>query len=77
MNVHVLTSGYWPTYPIMEARLPMELGEYQETFKQFYLQKHNGRRLQWYNFLGTCTVKAKFKNGAKELQVSMFQASCS
>jgi cullin-4 len=22
MHVSVLTSGFWPTYPIMEARLP-------------------------------------------------------
>ncbi|GMH32280.1 hypothetical protein BSKO_00114 [Bryopsis sp. KO-2023] len=73
MNVHVLTSGYWATYPIMKARLPNELETYQEVFKQFYLQKHTGRRLQWYNLLGTCTLRARFPSGLKELQVSLFQ----
>jgi len=73
MNVHVLTSGYWPTYPIMEAVLPAELERYQEVFKTFYLQKYSGRRLQWHNSLGTCVLKSKFPLGVKELQVSLFQ----
>ena len=33
MNVNVLTSGYWPTYPHLEAKLPDELSRYQAVFK--------------------------------------------
>lgn len=33
MNVNVLTSGYWPTYPHLEAKLPDELSRYQTVFK--------------------------------------------
>lgn len=29
MSVHVLTSGYWPSYHPMEVRLPHELNLYQ------------------------------------------------
>ena len=29
MQVNVLTSGYWPTYPIVECRLPSELSQGQ------------------------------------------------
>ena len=33
MNVNVLTSGYWPSYPHLEAKLPDELTRYQSVFK--------------------------------------------
>ena len=34
--------------------------QYQETFKNFYLSKHSGRKLQWQNTLGHCVLKADF-----------------
>eukprot|EP00191_Tetraselmis_sp_GSL018_P019609 CAMPEP_0177587888 /NCGR_PEP_ID=MMETSP0419_2-20121207/5910_1 /TAXON_ID=582737 /ORGANISM="Tetraselmis sp., Strain GSL018" /LENGTH=773 /DNA_ID=CAMNT_0019078005 /DNA_START=166 /DNA_END=2484 /DNA_ORIENTATION=+ len=73
MNVSVLTSGYWPTYPVMDAKLPEELNRYQEVFKEFYLSKHSGRRLVWCNTLGSCVVRTQFPNGVKELSVSLLQ----
>eukprot|EP00245_Coleochaete_scutata_P015265 TRINITY_DN6730_c1_g2_i1.p1 TRINITY_DN6730_c1_g2~~TRINITY_DN6730_c1_g2_i1.p1 ORF type:complete len:826 (+),score=198.29 TRINITY_DN6730_c1_g2_i1:104-2581(+) len=73
MSVHVLTTGYWPTYPPMEIRLPHELNVYQDIFKDFYLSKHSGRRLMWQNSLGHCVLKADFPKGKKELAVSLFQ----
>ena len=73
MSVHILTSGYWPTYPILEAKLPQELTQYQTVFKDFYLSKHSGRRLVWHNSQGHCTVRAHFAKGTKELSVSLFQ----
>lgn len=30
MNVNIMTAGYWPTYPVVDARLPAELNEYQQ-----------------------------------------------
>ncbi|KAI8568421.1 hypothetical protein RHMOL_Rhmol02G0197900 [Rhododendron molle] len=33
MSVHVLTTGYWPTYPPMDVRLPHELNLYQVLHK--------------------------------------------
>eukprot|EP00210_Caulerpa_lentillifera_P001604 g1542.t1 len=75
MNVLVLTCGIWPSYPIIDARLPNELEQCKQIFEEFYLQKHNGRRLQWHNSLSTCILKAKFTAGPKELQVSILQAT--
>ncbi|KAK1305136.1 Cullin-4 [Acorus calamus] len=73
MSVHVLTTGYWPTYPPMDVRLPHELNVYQDIFREFYLSKYNGRRLMWQNSLGHCVLKAGFPKGKKELAVSLFQ----
>ncbi|KAJ6834821.1 cullin-4 [Iris pallida] len=71
--VHVLTTGYWPTYQPMDVRLPHELNVYQDIFKEFYLSKYSGRRLMWQNSLGHCVLKADFPKGKKELAVSLFQ----
>ena len=30
MNVNILTSGYWPSYPIIDAKMPGELNDYQQ-----------------------------------------------
>lgn len=75
MNVLVLTCGIWPSYPVIDARLPDALEKCEQIFEEFYLQKHNGRRLQWHNSLGTCHLRAKFDAGTKELQVSLLQVS--
>ncbi|GMJ14199.1 cullin4 [Hibiscus trionum] len=73
MSVHVLTTGYWPTYLHTVLRLPHELNVYQDIFKEFYLSKYSGRRLMWQNSLGHCVLKADFPKGKKELTVSLFQ----
>ncbi|KYM98338.1 Cullin-4B, partial [Cyphomyrmex costatus] len=74
LTVSILTMGYWPTYPVMEVTLPMEMVQYQDVFNKFYLGKHSGRKLQWQPTLGHCVLKAWFNQGNKELQVSLFQA---
>uniref|UniRef100_A0A4W3IVZ4 Cullin-4B n=1 Tax=Callorhinchus milii TaxID=7868 RepID=A0A4W3IVZ4_CALMI len=73
LTVNILTMGYWPTYVPMEVHLPLEMVKLQEVFKDFYLGKHSGRKLQWQSTLGHCVLKAEFKEGKKELQVSLFQ----
>ncbi|XP_049623516.1 cullin-4B isoform X2 [Suncus etruscus] len=73
LTVNILTMGYWPTYIPMEVHLPPEMVKLQEIFKTFYLGKHSGRKLQWQSTLGHCVLKADFKEGKKELQVSLFQ----
>ena len=74
LSVHVLTQGYWPTYPPVEVSLPQEVLKLQEIFSTYYTTKHNGRRLQWHPYLGHCTLKANFPQGKKELVVSLLQA---
>lgn len=74
LTVNILTMGYWPTYPVMEVNMPAELVEYQNFFTKFYLNKHSGRKLQWQPTLGHCVLKARFDQGPKDLQVSLFQS---
>ncbi|XP_004631217.1 cullin-4A [Octodon degus] len=73
LTVNILTMGYWPTYTPMEVHLPPEMVRLQEVFKTFYLGKHSGRKLQWQTTLGHAVLKAEFKEGKKEIQVSLFQ----
>ncbi|KAG7315715.1 hypothetical protein KOW79_020581 [Hemibagrus wyckioides] len=73
LTVNILTMGYWPTYTPMDVHLPSEMVKLQEVFKTFYLGKHSGRKLQWQPTLGHAVLKAEFKEGKKELQVSLFQ----
>jgi cullin 4 len=47
----------------------------QKAFEEHYLSKTSGRRLVWYSILETCTLKARYSNGDKDLQVSMHQAA--
>ncbi|KAL1493326.1 hypothetical protein ABEB36_011401 [Hypothenemus hampei] len=73
MTVSILTMGYWPTYQPMDVHLPDHMVRLQDIFKEFYLSKHSGRKLQWQPTLGYCVVKAQFRSGLKELVVSLFQ----
>ncbi|XP_069493252.1 cullin-4A [Ambystoma mexicanum] len=73
LTVNILTMGYWPTYTPMEIHLTPEMVKLQEIFKAFYLGKHSGRKLQWQSNLGHAVLKAEFKEGKKEIQVSLFQ----
>uniref|UniRef100_A0A674BZH7 Cullin-4A n=1 Tax=Salmo trutta TaxID=8032 RepID=A0A674BZH7_SALTR len=73
LTVNILTMGYWPSYTPMEVHLPPEMVKLQEVFKLFYLGKHSGRKLQWQPTLGHAVLKTEFKEGKKELQVSLFQ----
>lgn len=73
LTVNILTMGYWPTYTPVEVHLTPEMIKLQEVFKTFYLGKHSGRKLQWQTTLGHAVLKAEFKEGKKEFQVSLFQ----
>jgi len=75
LTVQVLTSGFWPSYPMLDCALPGSLDAGQAIFRDYYLQQHSGRKLTWINSLGTCILKATFDCGVKEVAVSLFQAS--
>lgn len=74
LTVNILTMGNWPTYPVTEMTMPAQLVELQNIFNKFYLAKHSGRKLQWQPTLGHCVLKARFDQGLKDLQVSLFQS---
>jgi cullin 4 len=47
-----------------------QLAEYEK----FYSHKHKSRVLDWDHALGTATITARFKEGEKELSLSLYQA---
>lgn len=73
-EVHVLTTTYWPSAPAPAIKLPPQLAAAQEAFAKFYHDKFSGRRLTWQPAQAHCIVRGFFKNGTKELQLSLFQA---
>ncbi|OQS06850.1 Cullin family protein [Thraustotheca clavata] len=74
MQVHVLTTGFWPPYVPTEINMPAVLLPLKSIFESFYTAKYQGRQLQWQHSLGHCLVKSTFPKGRKELAVSLFQA---
>jgi cullin-4 len=75
VNMQVLTTGYWPAYPVVDTRLPAAMVEHQGRFAEYYGNKYQGRRLAWQSRLGQCVLKASFPKGRKELAVSQLQAT--
>jgi len=74
LTVSVLSMAFWPTYTATETHLPSYMTMYQEVFNKFYQGKYSGRKLTWQASLGHCVLRANFRSGQKELQVSLFQA---
>ncbi|KAF2077580.1 hypothetical protein CYY_001121 [Polysphondylium violaceum] len=73
LNVHVLTTGFWPTQNTSNCILPRDILLCCETFKSYYLSNHIGRLLLWQTNMGTSEVKANFPSKTHELQVSSYQ----
>jgi len=73
LNVHVLTTGFWPTQSASKCNLPPEILSCCETFKKFYTEKHSARRLTWQTNMGTGDIKALFGSKKHELNVSTYQ----
>jgi len=77
MDVQVLTTGNWPTYPKYPSIiLPPELLALRSKFEKYYDDKYQGRRIAWQYSLGNCIVKASFPKSAapKELIVNVCQS---
>ncbi|KAI8900753.1 cul4a protein [Globomyces pollinis-pini] len=73
-NVNILTSGYWPTYPIVDVILPETFCNYQRIFTDFYTKKYSGRRISWPVSLGHCNIQYHTQFGTKDLVVSLYQS---
>ena len=74
LNVSVLSSGSWPSYPDVPVTMPPEVIIAINDFETYYHTKYNGRQLQWKHQLAHCQIRARFPKGNKELVVSSFQA---
>eukprot|EP01038_Epipyxis_sp_PR26KG_P004921 gene4921-6884_t len=73
LEVHVLTTGYWPIDTIPLCRLPTSLLDCCTYFNNFYLEKNSGRKLSWLPSYGSVDIKASFPSGKKDLNVSTYQ----
>ncbi len=74
IDLQVLTAGYWPTPLHSEITLTPELSVLKTRFDEFYVSKHQGRRLVWAHQLERCLVSASFPKGRKDLEVTLPQA---
>ncbi|KAL8685497.1 MAG: hypothetical protein Q9218_007725 [Villophora microphyllina] len=74
LNVSVLSSAAWPSYPDVPLIVPRDVEQAAALFEQHYKSKHSGRRLGWKHSLAHCQLKANLPKGNKELVVSSYQA---
>lgn len=72
-KVNVLTKTFWPIQPsTQDIQLSEELSQLQSTFNDFYINKHNGRNLNFaYNF-GSIDIRIKFDKKIHELNMSLY-----
>lgn len=74
LNVYVLSSSAWPSYPAVTINVPENVLKATASFEHHYKMKHAGRILEWKHALAHCQLKAIFPRGSKEIVVSCFQA---
>lgn len=75
LNVSVLSSAAWPSYPDVTVTIPGEISKLISDFEYHYKHQHTGRKLEWKHALAHCQLKAHYPRGIrKELVVSGFQA---
>ena len=72
-EVRVLTTGFWPLYPMMKINVPTEMQECMTAFTDHYMSHTNHRTLNWVHRLGFATVRGNFKKWY-DLQVTTLQA---
>lgn len=74
LEVNVCTTGCWLMKAQQPMQLPPQLSRVCDQFKSFYLDKHNGRRLQWRMDQGKADVQINFSpNTRKIVNVTSYQ----
>jgi cullin 3 len=74
LTVQILTTGYWPVQQSFNIAVPKVMEDTCNTFKDFYLHSHSGRKLTWQYNMGTSDIKANGYDKSYEINVSTFQA---
>lgn len=75
MTVQTLTTGFWPSYPSDEVKLPPVMDVCIDAFRMFYHSKTSNRKLKFVHNLGVVTLKAQISTQILELTVSGVQAA--
>jgi len=73
-DVVVLTTGFWPTYPVQDVKLSGAMEKSLTCFTEFYNGRTQHRRLQWVHLLGQAQVSAKLNGRRYDLLVNSYQA---
>jgi len=74
MDVCNLTSSHWSLKTDSPIAVPAVISDGQGRFTAYYIEKfRTGRRLMWLLNMGTADVRATFKSGKKELNVTTYQ----
>ena len=60
MEIHILTTGYWPIIPPPLCKLPLCLQQCINIFTSYYLGLNSGRKLTWLTHLGSVELKVSF-----------------
>ena len=60
LQVNVCTTAYWPSAKYQPIAVPRELEVPCEKYRRFYLNKHNGHKLEWRLDKGTAEVQVMF-----------------
>ena len=60
MEIHILTTGYWPIIPPPLCKLPLDLQQCISIFTSYYLGLNSGRKLTWLTHLGSVELKVSF-----------------
>lgn len=77
LEINVLTSTMWPMEIMSSAKdgevqlpciFPKEVENVKQSFEQFYLSKHSGRKLSWQANMGTADIRATFQKSNGKVQ---------
>lgn len=74
INIKILNAGAWARgSERVQVSLPLELEDFIPEVEEFYRQKHNGRKLQWYHHMSNGTITFSNLAGKFDLDVTTFQ----
>ena len=54
--LQVLTTGFWPSYQLLDVALPQEMAGCTDIFSKYYLDRTSHRTLKFVHSLGNATV---------------------
>lgn len=72
-SYQVLTTGFWPSYKMLDLSFPSELAKCMEVYNTYYDTRTSHRQLKWVHSLGNASIKANLKK-AYDLHVTTLQA---
>lgn len=75
LSINVLTRSQWPSYDVVDIKLPKKMVKWAQDFDHFYKTKWKHRKLQWIHSMGTCILECNFGADEFKLQVSTSQAA--